>query len=60
MKKFRERLGKFFFPVPGSPRWMLILPYATLGVLTLLLIGGGIYGWEYTNSSEFCGTACHT
>lgn len=21
---------------------------------------GGTYGWEYTNSSGFCGTACHT
>ena len=60
MKKFRERLGRFFFPAPGSPRWMLILPYVALGVLTLLLIAGGVYGWEYTNSPEFCGTACHT
>jgi hypothetical protein len=39
---------------------MLILPYAVLGVLTLIVVSGGIYGWEYTNSSEFCGTACHT
>jgi nitrate/TMAO reductase-like tetraheme cytochrome c subunit len=60
MKKLRERLAKFFFPSPDSPRWLLVLPYATLGVLTLILIGGGIYGWEYTNSPEFCGTACHT
>jgi len=60
MKKLRERLARFFFPSPDSPRWLLILPYATLGVLTLILIAGGIYGWEYTNSPEFCGTACHT
>lgn len=60
MKKLRERLARFFFPAPGSPRWMLILPYAVLGVLTLIVVSGGIYGWEYTNSSEFCGTACHT
>ncbi len=60
MKKLRERLAKFFFPGPGSPWWKLILPYAVLGLLTLLLIGGGVSGWEYTNSTEFCGTACHT
>jgi NapC/NirT cytochrome c family, N-terminal region/Planctomycete cytochrome C len=60
MKKLRERLARFFFPAPGSPRWMLILPYAVLGVLTLILIAGGVHGWEYTNSPGFCGTACHT
>jgi len=60
MKKLRELLARFFLPAPGSPRWMLILPYAVLGVLTLLLIFGGIHTWEYTNSPQFCGTACHT
>jgi hypothetical protein len=60
MKKLRERLAKFFFPGPGSPWWKLILPYAALGLLTLLVIGGGVSGWEYTNSSHFCGTACHS
>jgi len=60
MKKLRERLARFFFPSPDSPRWVLILPYAVLGVLTLIVVSGGIYGWEYTNSPVFCGTACHT
>ena len=40
MKTLRERIGKLFFPAPGSPRWMLILPYAILGGLTFLLIAG--------------------
>jgi nitrate/TMAO reductase-like tetraheme cytochrome c subunit len=60
MKKLRDRLTRFFFPAPGSPRWMFVLPYAALGVLTLMVLAGGIYGWEYTNSPTFCGTACHT
>jgi nitrate/TMAO reductase-like tetraheme cytochrome c subunit len=67
MKKFKERLSelgkrlkKFFFPGPNSPLKLLILPYATLGVLTLLLLTAGIASWEYSNSPEFCGTACHT
>ena len=58
--KIRERLTKFFFPGPNSPRGILVMPYAVLGVLTLLLISGSVYGWEYTNSPSFCGTTCHT
>jgi hypothetical protein len=60
MKKLRERLARFFAPAPGSPRWLYILPYAVLGVLTVVVVAGGIYGWEYTNSPGFCGTTCHT
>jgi len=26
----------------------------------MLLLVGAAYGWEYTNSPEFCGTSCHT
>src|SRR5215468_2017467 len=58
--KLRERLTKFFFPGPTASRWALIMPYAVLGILTLGLISGGVYGWEYTNSPKFCGTTCHT
>jgi len=39
---------------------MLVLPYAVLGVLTLGLLTGGAYAWDYSNSSKFCGTTCHT
>ncbi len=60
MKRLGERLKIFFFPGPDAPRWLLILPYVTLGVLTLMLFAGGVYGWEYSNSPEFCGTTCHT
>jgi nitrate/TMAO reductase-like tetraheme cytochrome c subunit len=37
-----------------------VLPYAILGVLTIIVLAGANYGWEYTNSPAFCGTACHT
>ena len=36
------------------------MPYGILGLLTILVFVGGTYGWEYTNSSVFCGTSCHT
>jgi nitrate/TMAO reductase-like tetraheme cytochrome c subunit len=60
MRNFLRRLKRFFFPPAGAPFWLRALPYAFLGVLTLLLLIGGAYAWEYTNSPEFCGTACHT
>ncbi len=60
MKRFRTAIRNFFFPPPGSPRWVMVLPYVVLGVLTLVILTGGAYGWAYTNSSQFCGTSCHT
>lgn len=56
----KEALRNFFYPLPGSPRWKYILPLIVIGVVVLIAIGGGTYGWEYTNSPEFCGSACHT
>ena len=60
MRKLLERLKQFFFPPTGTPIWLRVIPYLILGVLTFLVLGGVNYVWEYTNSSEFCGTTCHT
>ncbi len=60
MNKFRTTLRNFFFPPRNSPRWMLVLPFTILGVVTISLLVGGAYVWEYTNSPAFCGTTCHT
>jgi nitrate/TMAO reductase-like tetraheme cytochrome c subunit len=60
MKRFLRWLQHFFFPPAGASRWIRVLPYAVLGALTMLVLVGAAYGWEYTNSPEFCGTACHT
>jgi len=60
MNKIVEFLKRFFFPPPGTSRWVRALPYIVLGVLTLALLTGSAYAWEYTNSPEFCGTTCHT
>jgi nitrate/TMAO reductase-like tetraheme cytochrome c subunit len=60
MKRLRTWLKRFFFPPAGSPRWVRVLPYAVLGLLTLVALTGAAYGWEYTNSPAFCGETCHT
>lgn len=60
MKKLKSALKKFFFPPEGTPLWIRVSPYVVLGVLTLVVLLSSAYAWEYTNSPEFCGTACHT
>ena len=60
MKKVTKWIKRFFFPPTGSPRWLRILPYAVLGVLTIMLLTASVYAWEYTNSPPFCGETCHT
>jgi len=60
MKRIIAKLKLIFFPPEGSSRTVRVLPFVILGILTLtaFLLAGA--GWEYTNSSEFCGTSCHT
>ena len=60
MKNVIKALRNFLFPSPDSPGWIRALPYVVLGALTIAFLLLGNYGWEYTNSSEFCGTTCHT
>ena len=58
MKRFSRAVKRFFYPAPDAKRWVKILPYATLSVLFILIVVASAYGWEYTNSSEFCASAC--
>jgi hypothetical protein len=51
IKRIRSVIRNFFFPPHGCPRWMMVLPYAALGVLAFVVLAGGAYGWDYTNSS---------
>ncbi len=59
-KRIGAGLKRFFFPPVGSPRWLIVLPYLVVAVIFIALVSGGIYGWNYTNSSGFCGYTCHT
>ena len=60
LRKLWLAIKRFFFPPPGTPRWLRVLPFVFLGILTLALLSAGTYTWEYTNSTVFCGTTCHT
>jgi len=60
MNRIKTWLRSFFFPPADASRWVRLLPYAFLGVLTLLLLTAGAYAWDYTNSPPFCGESCHT
>lgn len=60
MRRVLDGFKRFFFPPSNSPRWVRVLPYAVLGVLTMLVLTAGVYTWDYTNSPQFCGTTCHT
>jgi nitrate/TMAO reductase-like tetraheme cytochrome c subunit len=44
--------------LPRPVRWILIIALAA--VLILVAIAVSATTWEYTNSSAFCGTTCHT
>src|SRR4030066_1116975 len=60
MKKFGRWLKNFFFPPHDSPPVRRILPYAIIIILGGALTLGTTSAWQYTNTSVFCGTACHT
>lgn len=60
MRRVINTLKRFFFPPHDAKIWVRIAPYALLGILTLFVLIGAAYGWEYTNSPAFCGTTCHT
>ncbi len=59
MKRFFGKIRRFFYPAPGASRWIKLLPYAVLITLFIVVLISGAYVWDYTNSSEFCGSACH-
>ena len=60
MRRIWLAVKNFIFPPSGSPLWIRVLPFAIAGILTLLVLYGSVEAWTYTNSSEFCGTSCHT
>lgn len=41
-------------------RWKFLLGLAALGVVGVALAIGGVQGYAYSESTEFCGTVCHS
>lgn len=60
MKRFGRWLKGLFFPPVGSSTVRRILPYVIIVFLGILVILGVTSAWEYSNTTEFCGTTCHT
>ncbi len=60
MRKLASIIKRFFLPPAGTHVGWRLLPFIVLGVLTFSVIFGSVQAWTYTNSSEFCGTTCHT
>lgn len=56
----RQKLRDFFFPPPDSSLARHILPFATIGAFLAVVLLSAPPLWEYSNSSPFCGTTCHT
>ena len=60
MKRFFHWLKNLFFPPPHSTVIRRILPYVIVIVLLLVVFMGTMLAWDETNTTVFCGTACHT
>lgn len=60
MAKFWRGVKNIFAPPAGSSTVRRILPYAIIIIIGTALLLGTTAAWEYTNTSVFCGTACHT
>jgi nitrate/TMAO reductase-like tetraheme cytochrome c subunit len=55
-----SKLRLFLWPSAGASLPIRLAPYAALIMVAIALGLGGAVGWNYTNSSVFCGTSCHT
>lgn len=60
MKRALRWLHNLFFPPAGSPWWMRLAPYVVIVILLIGFFVSGTYAWDYTDSPEFCGMACHS
>lgn len=60
MKKFGRWLKKVFLPPEDASMAVRLLPYGLVMIAIIAVILFATGTWEYTNTTEFCGMACHT
>lgn len=60
MKRILGAVRSFFLPPAEAKTFTRLLPIFAVVLLMLTLFAGSTYAWEESNSSVFCGTACHT
>jgi len=60
MKRFGRWVKKIFLPPQDAGTAVRLLPYGIIIIFILAVILFATGSWEYTNTTEFCGTACHT
>lgn len=60
MKRFGKWIKGIFAPPADASTLTHILPYAIIIFLMLAVMVVGTKTWEYTNTTGFCGTTCHT
>ncbi|MCL4561863.1 MAG: NapC/NirT family cytochrome c [Chloroflexi bacterium] len=60
MRKIVRKIRNFFLVPATAPLYIRLAPFVFMGALTTVLVIGGVAGWNYTNSTAFCGTTCHT
>ncbi len=60
MSKFWRGVKRIFAPPPGSSTIQKILPYVIFIIIGTALFLATTTAWQVTNSTVFCGTACHT
>ncbi|HEY9075627.1 MAG TPA: NapC/NirT family cytochrome c [Anaerolineaceae bacterium] len=60
MKKFWNSIKQLIWPGANASLPRRILPYSGIVFFGLLALVVSVVGWEYTNSTSFCGTICHT
>ena len=61
MRRIRSTIRRVFSRLSRRRFWLRTLPFAVGGLFTVAFLSyGGIEAWNYTSSSSFCGTSCHT
>jgi len=60
MKRFFGAIRRFFLPPADAKTFRRLVPLLAVALIMVLGFSVSAYAWEESNSSVFCGTACHT